>query len=377
MPEPSTSTSTKTPPRYRLLLGVVALFCVAVQFSGTLPLSAVALAIWLAALALFFRPALARLWMPRFWTISVVFAVGSGLLLGEHDVKLWGLSLSSAGLEAGLLMVVRGAFIFGLASWASQAFEERDIQRAARRLGAAWLGAALPSALRLLPELMEQYRLASAGASGPRLARGYEVAVLLMCHTARVAREMSEGPRIFRVALLGAPGSGKTTAALKLVRALEECGLRVEGVVQPATFEDQRRTGYVLRDVASQRQRSFAQKKKTADGKGLGYTFEPEGWQWASRRLQQARLEADVAVVDELGRLEARGEGHLPALTRPLDGEQAQVWLLGVRADAAEAIQQRLGPFHLQRTVDSGGDLVEDLVRRIVETVRGLPTTNE
>ena len=270
------------PPRFRALLALLAGMCVAVQFSGSLALSALALVMWLGSLALLFRPALRRLWMPRCWTISLVFAVGSGLLLGERDVNLWGLSLSSAGLEAGLLMVVRGAFIFGLASWASQALGERDIQRVARRLGAAWLGAALPAALRLLPELLGQYRLASASTSGRRLARGYEVAVLLMCHTARVARDMAQArveprpqatrlepgvdherpPGVLRVALLGAPGAGKTTAARELAGILAEQGLQVGGVLQPATFEHGRRTGYELRDVASGHRRSFARKKR-------------------------------------------------------------------------------------------------------------------
>ena len=105
-------------------------------------------------------------------------------------------------------------------------------------------------------------------------------------------------------------------------------------------------------------------------GGGLGYTFEVDGWQWAAQRVRQARRGADVVVVDELGRLEARGEGHLPALTQPLRGERARVWLLCVRADAAAAVQQRLGPCLLQRTVDSEEDMMEDLAHRIMELFR-------
>lgn len=358
-------------------MGLLALACVALQFGGQLWLSAVALGAWLVGLALFCRPALRRLWMPRFWLISLLFAVGSGLLLGRRDLQLWGLELSSAGLCAGLLMVARGALIFGLACWASLALAERDIQRAARRLGAAWLGTALPTALKLLPELVQQYHLAAAQAPGRRLARGYEVAVLLVCHTARLARQMARradleqrGPGVLKVALVGTVGSGKTSAAQRLCESLERQGLRLGGVLQPRRMEQQQCRGYLLQDVASGAQRPFARRRGARDGSGLGYDFDEQGWQWAAERITEARRRADVVLVDELGRLEARGQGHLPALQGALDEERATVWLLCVRADRADQLEQRLGPFGLRWEVDSGEDLVEDLACEITAHAR-------
>lgn len=322
-------------------LALLALVCVALQFPGRLWLSALAVALWLGALALFEREALRRLWMPRFWLVTVLFALGSGLLLGRRDAGLLGLPLSAAGLEAGALMVVRGLLIFALAMWASRNVDERLIRRAARRVGLDPLGAAIPAALRLLPELQERYREAARRTAGQR-RRPYRLAVELLCDTARLAERMA-GPALFLI--VGDRGAGKSTTAERAARRLVEAGVVVGGVLQPALRDGDERTGYGLRDLTSGEERPFARRRPrpATSPTELGFEFDVQGWDWARRCILEARRSAGVLVVDELGRLEARGEGHLPALLEPLERERAEVWMLALRADEAEGILARLG----------------------------------
>ncbi|RLB55819.1 MAG: hypothetical protein DRI34_10025 [Deltaproteobacteria bacterium] len=339
--------------------GLVALGCLAVQIPGGVPATALALLVWLVTLLLADRTALRALWLPRFWLVSLLLASLSGLLLGQHDVRLGGLALSRTGLEAGLLMVLRGGFMFALASWASRRLREPGAQRLAECLGARSLGQAFAAAVDLLPELQRLFTadLASAGEKNARgrvrrLARAFSA---LFYHTASLAEQMSRPvdnvsrrsplvrPRL--VAVVGSPGSGKTTSLLALASSLRRRGITVGGVVQPAQYRQGRKTGYRLRDIASGEEIDFARRSSAAGEQGLPFRFDPAGWEWSRDRLRRQSRRARVLLVDELGLLEAGGGGHLQALLSLGAANRADVWLLAVRADCAEVLGRMLGGF--------------------------------
>jgi len=174
------------------LLGVLAAGCLALQFGGSLVWSIVALGLWLAALAAFHRPLLRRLWLPRFWLAGSVVLVASALLFEPRDL-VWGeAAVSSRGLEAGALMVVRGTLIFGLALVASRALAGEGWVRVCRRLGAERVGTAVRAAFEVLPALQQEFRDARAAVRAEpgrrgRLARGRETAVHFVLRVARLA----------------------------------------------------------------------------------------------------------------------------------------------------------------------------------------------
>lgn len=357
---------------HRRALGLAAVLCVAVQIPGSLALSTAALALWLGALALSDRVALKRLWLPRFWIVTLVLALGSGVLLGPRAEGSWGW-FSRQGLEAGLLMVVRGAFIFALASWASRALGGEDLRRLTRRLGLPRLGTALSVAFGLLPELQDRLGTlkARSQAHGGRWRGLYRLAVEAVRETDELARELArsaEGerwPEPLRVAVIGSPGSGKTTLLAELCERLRTRGLELGGITQPALHVDGRRVGYELLDAATGERHPLAHRRTERREGELGYEFDAEAWPWARERIRAARLEREVLVVDELGRLEAGGEGHLPPLVETLAATRARVHLLGVRADCAEAIAERLGRYDLTRELSASEPDLEALVDAI------------
>ena len=142
----------------RRVLGLLALVCVVLQFPGKLGWSALALALWLAALAAFERPVLRRLFMPRFLAVTVAFALLSGLLLGRRDLVVAGLHVSSSGLRAGALMVVRGTFLWGLTAWGARLLSSGHLLGLGRRFAGTAFPGAVAVAIRLLPDLSEQLR---------------------------------------------------------------------------------------------------------------------------------------------------------------------------------------------------------------------------
>lgn len=339
--------------RRNRVLAVLALGCIALQFPGRLLPSALALAAWLLGLAWLDRNALSRMGRPRFWAITILLALATGVALGRKDLEVLGVPISSEGLLAGALMVVRGALIFGIAAWAGPALAGRRMPLGLARLGLAPLGGAATVALGLLPALKDRLALAGAPEGEPprglraRFGRAQELAVQAFCETVRLAQELAEvtgrAPGHRLVAVVGDPGQGKTSCVSEVARRLREAGLQVGGIVQPAIVQGGRRVGYDLQDLATGERHPIARLREDGRPGTPRFVFEESGWAWAADRIRRARRDTDVLVVDELGRLEAIGAGHLPAIREALPGDRARWWVLAIRRDALPAVTQWVG----------------------------------
>lgn len=366
----------KRPAPYRWITWLVALGCVALQVGRSVEMAALADVIWLSTVALVDRGALRRLRMPKFWTIMILVALGSGLFLGPRDLDVGPLRLSAQGLEAGALMVLRGVFIFALASWAARNINGRLVRRMASRVGLGNLALAVATAFGVLPALMDRLgwtKRDDRSVWKERLAARRRLAASAVATAEALAHELADellagGSRARLVVVQGAPGAGKTTAVERLARALRDRGLAVGGVLQPAVEDDEgRRRGYDVLDLRRGQRRSLARRK----AEGRGYDFDGEGWAWAGERLARAQSRDDVVVIDELGRLEARGEGHLPAL-RALSERpgRAAVLLAAVRADGLGDIVAQLGEPALNLEAPLSGQALGDATQAVETVVR-------
>jgi len=127
------------------------------------------------------------------------------------------------------------------------------------------------------------------------------------------------------------------------------------------------RAGYRLRDESNGQERAFARRRKASSPGKPGFEFDAAGWRWARERILDARRNADIVLVDEIGRLEAEGGGHLPALLAELDEDQGPAWVLAVRADCAARIQDRLGVFTGTFRVGGNARELEDFIQAVAK----------
>jgi nucleoside-triphosphatase THEP1 len=184
-------------------------------------------------------------------------------------------------------------------------------------------------------------------------------------HTAPGARSLETGARRpFVAAVVGPPGSGKTSLLHAAVERLRAGGARVGGVTQPAVHAGEERTGYRLRDVATGEEVEFARRAER------GFDFTDEGWRWSHERLCRALESADVVVIDELGRLEAQGGGHLRQLVVEPRGEHPAALLVAVREECAGDVAARVGPFDVTVRPGAASEGVEELVGALRAALR-------
>jgi nucleoside-triphosphatase THEP1 len=120
------------------------------------------------------------------------------------------------------------------------------------------------------------------------------------------------------VVAAGVRNSGKTAAVSALVERLQRRGVRVTGFVQPGIFEDGLKVGFAVRDLATGEEAVLARVAPERQGDhGTSYLFDDAGFTLARRALGRASP-GDLVVVDELGPVELRGQGHMPAVQRAL-----------------------------------------------------------
>ncbi len=346
----------------------VAIACVALQAGRRLDLAALSVVIWLVTVALADGQALRRLFMPKFWGITILFALASGLLLGPRDLDVLGLRLSAQGLEAGALMVCRGLFIFALVIWASRAVDGIAARRLAEKVGLGNLGVAVGSAFGLLPALRDRLverRQTMNGRGRPKYGELRGLVIEIMSETVRLSERVSVdiGERAALIVVSGSPGAGKSTAVMRLSEGLEAEGFEVGGVLQPAIEEQGRRLGYLLKDYSTGDERPFARRKSS----GRGYDFDETGWDWAAERLGAALVASDAMVIDELGLLEADGGGHLVALhAMSQRAGRPKVLIATLREGCLESIAETLGRPALEFKAPLSDEALADALRKIV-----------
>jgi len=317
--------------RLGTMLALVAVALAFVPHSLAPPLTL--LAAFLASLLL--EPtAVKRAWRLPALLLVLAAAALTALLVG------WA-AAPGRGLAAGGAVLLRFLALLLLAALASRHVDAEAVQRGAQRLGMRRLGLVGGLALNALPHLGEAARDAwtalavRRSAARPRLADLPRLAEVLLAHTARVADEAAAAAALrghhalsrpggplphvpLVVVVTGRPGVGKTPAMRGTAAALRERGVPVAGFVQIPVWAEGGKGGYLVRDAGSGEEHTLAVKVGEGRGEhGTPFRFEPAGFAFARGALERARA-GSVLILDELGPVELRGGGHMPAVRRAL-----------------------------------------------------------
>jgi nucleoside-triphosphatase THEP1 len=245
------------------------------------------------------------------------------------------------GIELGGMMLLRLLVLTVAAAVLVRSVNAEALLRAAQKMGFERLGLVLGLALNSLPRLAEAAsdvwtasKVRHNGAVA-RLRRLPGLGEVLLAHTARIAEEAAaaaslrghsaltrtgDGLRasIRVVVVTGPTGGGKTESVVAVADRLREEGAAVAGFVQPGEFEEDRKVGFRLRDIATGEEAVLATLGERREGDfGTRFQFAEEGFRLGREALSRTSSGA-VVFIDELGPVELRGQGHMPAVRSAL-----------------------------------------------------------
>lgn len=145
----------------------------------------------------------------------------------------------------------------------------------------------------------------------------------------------------------GPRGAGKTTTTLLLADALLRRGLRVGGYFQRTTSDELERHGYDLVRLRDREQRLALARPGGTEREGesavCSFSFSHEAFCAGLEWLKADADSSQVLVMDEISKLEARGEGHAAALRWALGLGDDKVLLLSVRGDLLFYVVEAFG----------------------------------
>lgn len=162
----------------------------------------------------------------------------------------------------------------------------------------------------------------------------------------------------------GRPGSGKTTLVLRLVRRLLEDGFKASGFVTEEIRENNSRKGFMVRDL-----RGKSAVLAHIDYRGgfrVGrYGVDIDSFERiASRAIDAERVEGDLTVVDEIGRMELASEFFRSAILELMDNDFPLLATIHEKRDEfSESLLDRYD-ICLHRITVSGRDELEEVVYR-------------
>jgi nucleoside-triphosphatase THEP1 len=241
------------------------------------------------------------------------------------------------GLESGSMVLLRLVVLATAAGVLARSVDADRLLVLSRRFGLERLGLVVGLALNTLPRIADHASQVWAAAaqrfSGRfgRLRRVPAIGEVLLAHTARIANEAAaaaalRGHRALTasaatlevavplVVVTGPTNSGKTSVVSDVIDRLREGGHAVAGFIQQAQWKDGRKTGFTMLDLESGATVPLAERVTAGSGRyGTSFRFFREGFAAGQEALRRARA-GSVVVVDELGPVELRGGGHMPAV---------------------------------------------------------------
>jgi nucleoside-triphosphatase THEP1 len=245
------------------------------------------------------------------------------------------------GLESGGQVLLRLLVLSSTAAVLVRAVDAEALLGLAERVGFRRLGLVLGLALNAMPHIAEAageawiahrvrhprvrdllLRLPGAGeallAHTARIAEEAAAAAALRGHAALTRPGVTLSAAVRTVVVTGPPDGGKTTTALELAGRLAGAGHTVVGFIQLGEVVDGRKVGFRVRDLGSGREAGIARRVERGEGDfGTRFSFDRAGFELARAALAPA-APGVVVVIDELGPVELRGEGHMPAVRRAL-----------------------------------------------------------
>lgn len=132
-----------------------------------------------------------------------------------------------------------------------------------------------------------------------------------------------------KIGITGLPNAGKTSSLEKVIEMLEAQGKRVGGMLTTPLMERGRKAGFYVLNWATKEKRVFASKdihSKVTVGK---YGVDLQALDDVGvKAIREATANADVIVIDEVGKMEVESESFIQAVKDALDADKPLILTL-------------------------------------------------
>jgi len=172
--------------------------------------------------------------------------------------------------------------------------------------------------------------------------------------------------------LTGRPGIGKTTVLLKIVKIIEEEGLKVGGIISREVRKGGSRIGFKLIDLNSGREGWLAHVKQPEGPRVGKYRVCMEDLESIGvEAILNAVEEADIIVIDEVGPMEMFSERFKKAVAKALNSEKIVLGTVHYRIkDSFAAKVKAKGEVKvIEVTIGNREALSENVVHKILENL--------
>jgi nucleoside-triphosphatase THEP1 len=306
---------------------------------------------------------LRKLNKPVFWISFAVIAVSSGYLWNGFA---HGARFSSSGLEAGLLMNARSVLI--IVGFASISVELRNplIRSLLYRRGLSSLYQSINLSFSALPFMISSL----SGKDGKKDGRlSFTSLGSLLGKSDHLLQsfkdEHQRRPEV--MIITGSIGSGKTTAAAKIIEMLHSENIKVGGFLSVGIDSEKNRSGFILRNIATSEETELCSTVENRDRLKTGkYFFNREAFVTGKMILEPERLKgARLIIIDEIGPLELKGLGWSSAIENLCHSMKVpQLWV--VRKGILESVLRKwnIGSAYI---FEIENDKQEDIGRKVKE----------
>ncbi len=132
-----------------------------------------------------------------------------------------------------------------------------------------------------------------------------------------------------KIGLSGLPGVGKTTTLVKTIGMLEEEGYKIGGMITEEVKEGNRRVGFYVLDWSTKKKEIFAHRDFESRHKVGPYGINIDVLDEVGvKALQDAMENADVIVIDEIGKMEVESKKFVAIVREILEQDKHMILTL-------------------------------------------------
>lgn len=165
------------------------------------------------------------------------------------------------------------------------------------------------------------------------------------------------------VAITGKPGTGKTTACLKVYERLRS-RIDIRGFITKEIRESGVRTGFEIIDLASGE--SFLLARKGDGFPRVGkYAVFVENLERVSERILEDYAMAEMTIIDEIGPMELKSRSFINAVERLIDLQENLLVTVHYRSTHPLVVRVRKEFEVFELTPENRDRVVEEVLKRL------------